>query len=52
LSRTEIAGTHGVVEGSDPNVVLHLREDDVDEPEISIIVPAADEELTAGEIVE
>ena len=32
--------------------MLHLPEDDVDEPEISIVVPAADEELTVGEFVE
>jgi len=52
LGRTEIAEPHGVVEGSDPDVVLHLPEDDVDEPEISVVVPAADEELTVGEFVE
>ena len=52
MSRTEIAGPQGVVEGSDPDVVLHVPEDDVDEPEISIVVPAADEELTVGEFVE
>ena len=52
MGRTEIAGPHGVVEGSDPDVVLHLPEDDVDEPEISVVVPAADEELTVGEFVE
>jgi len=48
LSRTEIARPRGVVEGSDPDVVLHLPEDDVDEPEISVVVQAADEELTVG----
>ena len=41
-----------VIDGSDPDVVLHLPEHDVDEPELSIVVPAADEELTVGEFVE
>lgn len=40
------------VDGADPDVVLHLPREDVDEPEISLVVPAADEELTVGEFVE
>ena len=42
----------GRVEGDDPDVVLHLPENDVDDPELSIVIPAADEEVTVGEFVE
>jgi glycosyltransferase involved in cell wall biosynthesis len=41
-----------VVDGSDPDVVLHLPEHDVDDPELSIVIPASDEELTVGDFVE
>ena len=40
-----------IVAGDDPAVVLHLPEDDVAEPELSIVIPAADEELTVGDFV-
>ena len=41
-----------VVATDDPDVVLHLPEQDVDEPELSIVIPAADEEIAVGEFVE
>jgi glycosyltransferase involved in cell wall biosynthesis len=41
-----------VVSDSDPDVVLLVPEQDVEEPELSIVIPAADEELTVGEFVE
>jgi glycosyltransferase involved in cell wall biosynthesis len=41
-----------IVHGADPDVVLHLPENDVDDPELSILIPAADEELTVGDFVE
>jgi glycosyltransferase involved in cell wall biosynthesis len=41
-----------IVAADDPDVVLHLPEDDVAEPELSIVIPAADEELTVGEFVD
>ena len=41
-----------IVAADDPDVVLHLPADDVAEPELSIVIPAADEELTVGEFVE
>jgi len=41
-----------IVHGADPDVVLHLPENDVDDPELSIVIPAADEELTVGDFVE
>jgi glycosyltransferase involved in cell wall biosynthesis len=41
-----------VVEGADPDVVLHLPENDVLDPELSIVIPAADEEVTVGDFVE
>ena len=40
-----------IVADDDPAVVLHLPEDDVAEPELSIVIPAADEELTVGDFV-
>jgi glycosyltransferase involved in cell wall biosynthesis len=40
-----------IVAGDDPAVVLHLPEDDVADPELSIVIPAADEELTVGDFV-
>ena len=41
------------VDGADPDVfVLHLPRDDVDEPEISIVIPALNEELTIGDFVD
>jgi glycosyltransferase involved in cell wall biosynthesis len=41
-----------VLDGADPDVVLHLPEHDVDDPELSIVIPAADEEVTVGDFVE
>jgi glycosyltransferase involved in cell wall biosynthesis len=41
-----------IINGADPDVVLHLPENDVDDPELSIVIPAADEELTVGDFVE
>jgi glycosyltransferase involved in cell wall biosynthesis len=41
-----------VVSDSDPDVVLHVPEQDVEEPELSIVIPAADEEVTVGDFVE
>jgi glycosyltransferase involved in cell wall biosynthesis len=41
-----------VIEGVDPDVVLHLPENDVADPELSIVIPAADEEVTVGDFVE
>jgi glycosyltransferase involved in cell wall biosynthesis len=41
-----------VVHGADPDVVLYLPENDVDDPELSIVIPAADEEVTVGDFVE
>jgi glycosyltransferase involved in cell wall biosynthesis len=41
-----------VVEGVDPDVVLRLPENDVADPELSIVIPAADEEVTVGDFVE
>ncbi len=38
--------------GSDPDVHLLLPENDVANPEISIVIPALDEERTVGEFVE
>jgi glycosyltransferase involved in cell wall biosynthesis len=37
---------------ADGDVVLHVPEDDVAEPELSLVVPALDEELTIGEFVD
>jgi glycosyltransferase involved in cell wall biosynthesis len=48
--RTEKPRT--IVAVDDPAVVLHVPEDDVAEPELSIVIPAADEELTVGDFVE
>src|SRR4051794_36911762 len=36
----------------DGDVVLHVPEDDVADPELSLVVPALDEEITVGEFVE
>jgi glycosyltransferase involved in cell wall biosynthesis len=41
-----------VVSESDPDVVLLIPERDVEEPELSIVIPAADEEVTVGDFVE
>jgi glycosyltransferase involved in cell wall biosynthesis len=41
-----------VVEDVDPDVVLRLPESDVADPELSIVIPAADEEVTVGDFVE
>lgn len=40
------------VAGRDPDVRLLVPEDDVEDPELSIVIPAADEELTVGDFVE
>jgi glycosyltransferase involved in cell wall biosynthesis len=37
---------------SDSDVTLLVPEDDVDEPELSIVIPALNEELTVGEFVD
>src|SRR5918996_545442 len=37
---------------ADSSVTLLVPEDDVDEPELSIVIPALNEELTVGEFVE
>ncbi len=52
------AGETGIVNGLggsaadiDPEVQLRVPDDDVTEPELSIVIPALDEELTVGEFV-
>ncbi|HTZ07499.1 MAG TPA: glycosyltransferase family 2 protein [Acidimicrobiales bacterium] len=40
-----------VVSGDDPDVVLLRPLDDVEDPEVSIVVPAVDEELTISDFV-
>jgi glycosyltransferase involved in cell wall biosynthesis len=52
LAQLQTGARTQVVSGDDPDVVLHISEDDVDDPELSIVIPAADEELTVGEFVE
>jgi glycosyltransferase involved in cell wall biosynthesis len=41
-----------IVSSDDPDVVLHLPDEDVADPELSIVIPAADEEVTVGDFVE
>jgi glycosyltransferase involved in cell wall biosynthesis len=38
--------------GSDPELRLLLPERDVDRPEVSVVIPALNEELTVGEFVD
>jgi glycosyltransferase involved in cell wall biosynthesis len=45
-------GQPRTIDGDDPDVVLYLPKRDVDEPELSIVIPAADEEVTVGDFVE
>jgi glycosyltransferase involved in cell wall biosynthesis len=52
LAQVQTGARTQVVSGDDPDVVLHIPEDDVDDPELSIVIPAADEQLTVGEFVE
>jgi hypothetical protein len=52
LTHVQTGKRTGVVHGADPDVVLHLPENDVDDPELSIVIPAADEEVTVGAFVE
>jgi glycosyltransferase involved in cell wall biosynthesis len=50
LTQTEtIAESRPTAQG---DVVLHVPEDDAAEPELSLVVPALDEELTIGEFVD
>jgi glycosyltransferase involved in cell wall biosynthesis len=37
---------------TDPEVTLHLPANDVEDPELSIVIPAMNEEITIGEFVE
>jgi glycosyltransferase involved in cell wall biosynthesis len=52
LAQSTTEKTKAIVAADDPDVVLHLPEDDVADPELSIVIPAADEELTVGDFVE
>jgi glycosyltransferase involved in cell wall biosynthesis len=49
-ARHAVAG--GVVLSGDPAVRLLVPDDDVDEPEISIVIPALNEEKTVGDFVD
>jgi glycosyltransferase involved in cell wall biosynthesis len=42
----------GIVISSDPAVHLHLPDDDVLDPEVSIVIPALNEETTVGDLVD
>src|SRR5258707_8447418 len=37
---------------SDPNTSLIIPEDDVDDPELSIVIPALNEQITIGDFVD
>jgi glycosyltransferase involved in cell wall biosynthesis len=52
LAQLQTGKRADVIEGVDPGVVLHLPENDVADPELSIVIPAADEEVTVGDFVE
>jgi glycosyltransferase involved in cell wall biosynthesis len=52
LAQLQTGKRGDVIEGVDPDVVLHLPENDVADPELSIVIPAADEEVTVGDFVE
>jgi glycosyltransferase involved in cell wall biosynthesis len=52
LAKLKTAELRTIVAADDPDVVLYLPEDDVADPELSIVIPAADEELTVGDFVE
>jgi glycosyltransferase involved in cell wall biosynthesis len=47
-----VYGLPAAGERSDPDVTLLLPESDVAEPELSIVIPALDEEITVGEFVD
>ena len=47
VNETYVAG-----EAADPDVELRLPPADVSEPELSIVIPALDEELTVGDFVD
>jgi glycosyltransferase involved in cell wall biosynthesis len=51
LAQLRTENPRAIVASDDPAVVLHLPEDDVAEPELSIVIPAADEELTVGDFI-
>jgi glycosyltransferase involved in cell wall biosynthesis len=42
----------GIVISGDPAVHLHLPDDDVLDPEVSIVIPALNEETTVGDLVD
>jgi glycosyltransferase involved in cell wall biosynthesis len=48
-SRLPIAGTASTV---DPEVILHVPDNDEPEPELSIVIPAMNEELTIADFVD
>ena len=52
MTEVETRKPRTVVDRDDPDVVLYLPERDVEEPELSIVIPAADEEVTVGDFVE
>jgi glycosyltransferase involved in cell wall biosynthesis len=52
LAQLRTEKPRAIVAADDPDVILHLPEDDVADPELSIVIPAADEELTVGDFVE
>jgi Glycosyl transferase family 2 len=55
MVETELTTTQGSVaplRGRDPDVELRLPDHDVADPEISIVIPALNEELTVGDFVD
>jgi glycosyltransferase involved in cell wall biosynthesis len=47
-----MAAVHAAGDGLDPDVRLLIPANDVAEPELSIVIPALDEEITVGEFVD
>jgi glycosyltransferase involved in cell wall biosynthesis len=52
LTHVQTGNGTRVADGGDPDVILRIPENDVDDPELTIVIPAADEELTVGDFVE
>jgi glycosyltransferase involved in cell wall biosynthesis len=52
LGETGVASVPTTNGGLDPDVRLLVPDEDVSEPEVSIVIPALDEEITVGEFVD
>lgn len=49
---TDRAAANQRLNGSDPDVRLHVPKDDVADPEVSIVIPALNEQMTVGDFVD